>query len=171
MSAPPSRPSPYQGLTPFDERDAAYFFGRERDSRLIAADLFAAPLTVLYGASGVGKSSVLRAGVLPLLRQDQKILAIIFGAWQTEPLRALKRAVRDAVVAMADGSEGPRLEQEMVRLETQSLAGYLTGTSSLVQRRLLLILDQFEVLAVPPKMTSSAASFRPLRRPVRLPSA
>ena len=52
ISPKPSRESPYKGLTPYDERDAPYFFGREKETRLIAASL--------YGASGVGKSSVLR---------------------------------------------------------------------------------------------------------------
>ena len=45
-----------------------FFFGREKEMRLIAANLFASPLTLLYGASGVGKSSILRAGVINHLR-------------------------------------------------------------------------------------------------------
>ncbi len=57
---------PYKGLQPYTEEDRDYFFGRERDQEIIASNLFAASLTVLYGASGVGKSSVLRAGVVPI---------------------------------------------------------------------------------------------------------
>lgn len=60
---------PYVGLVPFDESDAPYFFGRQRECNLIVANLTASRLTLLYAASGVGKSSVLRAGVLPRLRQ------------------------------------------------------------------------------------------------------
>ena len=56
------RDSPYQGLAPYDEGDAAFFFGRDRERDLITANLMASRLTVLYGVSGVGKSSVLRAG-------------------------------------------------------------------------------------------------------------
>ncbi len=56
--------SPYKGLTPYTEGDAAFFFGRETEREIIVANLMAARLTVLYGPSGVGKSSVLRAGVL-----------------------------------------------------------------------------------------------------------
>ena len=47
---------PYVGLQPFEEADRDYFFGRERDQRIIIANLLSAPLTVLYGSSGVGKS-------------------------------------------------------------------------------------------------------------------
>ena len=63
---------PYKGLRPFEATavDASLFFGRERERDLIAANLVAARLTVLYGASGVGKSSVLRAGVVQTLREQ-----------------------------------------------------------------------------------------------------
>jgi ATP/maltotriose-dependent transcriptional regulator MalT len=43
----------------FDEKNAAYFFGRERESDLIVANLIASRLTLLYAPSGVGKTSVL----------------------------------------------------------------------------------------------------------------
>lgn len=55
---------PYVGLVPYTEEDSRFFFGRERETRQVVANLFASRLTLLYGASGVGKSSVLRAGVL-----------------------------------------------------------------------------------------------------------
>jgi len=63
---------PYRGLAVFEEQDAAFFFGREaatievldRMSRLLAG----AGLLVVSGVSGAGKSSLLRAGVLPRIR-------------------------------------------------------------------------------------------------------
>src|SRR5206468_13015557 len=66
--------SPYRGLAVFGEQDAGWFFGREaaaialldRMSRLLAG----MGLLVLSGASGAGKSSLLRAGVLPRIRAD-----------------------------------------------------------------------------------------------------
>ena len=66
--------SPYRGLSVFGERDAGWFFGREaaavalldRMSRLLAGT----GLLVVSGASGAGKSSLLRAGVLPRVRAD-----------------------------------------------------------------------------------------------------
>ncbi len=63
-------PSPYKGLAPYEDSDldALLFFGRERESEVIAANLMAARLTILYGPSGVGKSSLLRAGVTSRLR-------------------------------------------------------------------------------------------------------
>ena len=63
MPDPVAEWSPYKGLLPYDEKDAPYFFGRDRERRQISAALRASRLTVLYGESGAGKSSVLAAGV------------------------------------------------------------------------------------------------------------
>ena len=51
------------------EEDARFFFGREKIRNVIIDSLQSWRLTLLYGASGVGKSSVLYAGVVPKLRQ------------------------------------------------------------------------------------------------------
>ena len=62
--------SPFKGLAYFGDSqyDVLLFFGRERESEVVAANLMASRLTVLYGPSGVGKSSLLRAGVAQRLR-------------------------------------------------------------------------------------------------------
>src|SRR5262245_24780241 len=61
--------SPYKGLMPFSEKDAPFFFGRESERKIISANLRTRRLTVLFGPSGVGKSSVINAGVVYDLRQ------------------------------------------------------------------------------------------------------
>ena len=63
--------SPYKGLASFEdsELDALLFFGREREIAAVAANVLANRLTVLYGPSGVGKSSLLGAGVARRLRE------------------------------------------------------------------------------------------------------
>lgn len=58
---------PYVGLRPFRTEDADRFFGRATESHDVAALWQANRLTVVYGSSGVGKTSLLRAGVIPLL--------------------------------------------------------------------------------------------------------
>jgi hypothetical protein len=55
---------PYKGLQAYTEEDGNYFFGRDADSDLVIANLMASRLTLLYGPSGVGKSSLLQAGVV-----------------------------------------------------------------------------------------------------------
>jgi tetratricopeptide (TPR) repeat protein len=58
---------PYVGVRPFRAEDGDRFHGRETEARDLAALWRANRLTVLYGASGVGKTSLLMAGVIPLL--------------------------------------------------------------------------------------------------------
>ena len=58
---------PYKGLASFDRDDAEYFFGREGLVAELVAHLVGATLLAVVGASGSGKSSVVRAGLLPAL--------------------------------------------------------------------------------------------------------
>ena len=68
---------PYRGLLPFSESDAEVFYGRERLAAELAAKLAARAacggLVVVTGASGAGKSSLLRAGLLPILARGQQL--------------------------------------------------------------------------------------------------
>ncbi len=95
---------PYKGLRPYEATavDASLFFGRDAERDLIAANLVAARLTVLYGASGVGKSSVLRAGVVQTLREQSLagggFAVALYADWSVgDPIEALAQTVRDAV--------------------------------------------------------------------------
>ena len=100
-------PSPYKGLRSFDDSDldALLFFGRERDREVIVANLLAARLTVLYGPSGVGKSSVLSAGVARQLRElPESPLVVVFSSWAEGPARTLAGAVAAAAGVEEDGS-------------------------------------------------------------------
>src|SRR5258708_36543621 len=73
---------PYKGLQPYTEQDRRFFFGRTRDEQIIISNLYPAQLTVFYGASGVGKSSVLLAGAVPLLKQEPNLTVVVFRNWQ-----------------------------------------------------------------------------------------
>jgi tetratricopeptide (TPR) repeat protein len=130
------RRSPYQSLIPYDEKDAPFFFGREKETRVITANLFASRLTLLYGASGVGKSSVLQAGVAHHLRPRKDLLVVVFNTWQNDPLSKLRAAVAKAA-APATGESDPLPD-------SASLAEYLAEYSARLNCRLMIILDQFE---------------------------
>ena len=88
--------NPYKGLRPFDEADAADFFGRDDLVRRLVERLAASPpvrLTVLAGPSGAGKSSVVRAGLIPQLRAgDESVVGMVPGS---DPQAALTRATGD----------------------------------------------------------------------------
>jgi WD40 repeat protein len=105
---------PFKGLAAFGPEDADYFFGRERLGAELVARLVGAPLLAIVGASGTGKSSVLRAGLLPALAGG-----VLPGseAWQLVVIRPGPRPQRE-------------LDRELDRVEGDS--------------RLLIAVDQFE---------------------------
>lgn len=61
---------PYRGLRPFREEDASFFFGRQVFIDLLTQAVSCQALVALVGASGCGKSSVARAGLIPHLRRE-----------------------------------------------------------------------------------------------------
>src|SRR5271165_1942987 len=144
--------SPYRGLLHFREEDAPFFFGREAAIDRLANAVQRQPFVAVVGASGSGKSSVVRAGLVPRLRSDRRT------AWETiilvptdQPLKALARALVPLLEPMM--SEVDRL------VEAAKLTEHLrSGTISLydiVERilekqsgidRLLIVVDQFEEL-------------------------
>ena len=71
-SAPPV--CPFKGLLPFEEADARFFFGRERLIDELLPRLRDAPLLLISGPSGIGKSSLLRAGLLPRVTDLRRIV-------------------------------------------------------------------------------------------------
>lgn len=128
---------PYKGLQPYTEEDRAYFFGRERDQEIIAANLYASPLTVLYGASGAGKSSVLLAGVVPQLRQARRLAIVVFRDWQNPDFQAaLKRALRQEV----ERSLGKPCEIDTAL----PFDDFLAACARKLRGPVFFVLDQFE---------------------------
>jgi energy-coupling factor transporter ATP-binding protein EcfA2 len=59
--------SPYRGLDRFEDRDMAPFFGRDQLIKSLLTQLSSSPILLVLGASGSGKSSLVRAGLLPAL--------------------------------------------------------------------------------------------------------
>ncbi len=60
--------NPWPGLAAYDEASATFFFGRQEEADELFRFIRSAPLTVVYGKSGLGKTSLLQAGLYPKLR-------------------------------------------------------------------------------------------------------
>ncbi len=133
---------PYKGLAPYTQRDRNYFFGRERDQEIIISNLYASHLTVLYGASGVGKSSVLLAGVVPSLHMEARIAVVVFRSWQSASfIQALKNDVLEVVAEKTigtDDAEASNIDQSL------PLDEFLSQAARKIHGPIFLIFDQFE---------------------------
>ncbi len=66
----------YPGTRPFTEQEREMFFGRDRDIAGLFQMIRLEQLVVLFGKSGLGKTSLLSAGVLPLLRETGKYMPV-----------------------------------------------------------------------------------------------
>jgi WD40 repeat protein len=132
---------PFKGLLPYSEEDERYFFGRTTERRVIRDNLCASRLTVLYGPSGVGKSSVLGAGVVHDLRKDPDYVVVYFGtqgAWRSEPVASLNAALQVSLTSL------PGFKANGNRQPPPGLFPDLSEQLDNVDRTLLVILDQFE---------------------------
>jgi WD40 repeat protein/DNA-binding SARP family transcriptional activator len=94
---------PFKGLASYDVSDAEYFFGRERLVAELVARLVGAPLLGVVGPSGSGKSSVLRAGLLPALAGG-----VLPGSerWRQALVRPGAHPLRELGTALADIDDG-----------------------------------------------------------------
>ena len=142
---------PYKGLGAYTEADKDYFFARDTARDLVVANLMASRLTVLYGPSGVGKSSQLQAGVLPLLRQTaegafsylavEEAIIVYWASWRNDPRVELGNPLLHAVprpeVVRDLAARRPPLSLELVQ-----------EVATRFHADVYLLLDQFEELAL-----------------------
>jgi WD40 repeat protein len=131
--------SPFKGLAPFDDSplDALLFFGREREIEIIVANLIAKRLTVLYGPSGVGKTSLLRAGVAQRLHAEPDALVVLVSSWAGDPVTEILDATEEAALRAADSEIEPARR-------IGSLADVLGRWARRLNSSVYVVLDQFE---------------------------
>ncbi|MFF4501350.1 trypsin-like peptidase domain-containing protein [Streptomyces sp. NPDC001401] len=132
---------PYRGLEPFREEDADLFHGREEDIARITASVHDHALVTVVGASGSGKSSLVRAGVLPALHAEGFTTTVFRPIRGTRPVRALVRTL--AAEAGTDPTRAAAADDpaEEASLLTEDLLDH--GG----ERGHVLFLDQFEEVA------------------------
>jgi len=173
---PPPRASaeyPFVGLTNYTENDAEFFFGRDDERQIIVGNLRASRLTLLYAASGAGKSSVLRAGVMPRLRtlaerdrartEAAGYIPIVFSAWSGAQLSSVGHeppetqggeqspanaaggdVVSDLIAEIQREVNNYRPGADMLQLPRHRLDEAVEVAARDVEATLLIVLDQFE---------------------------
>lgn len=140
---------PYAGLRAFQEEDAGRFFGREREIAGLATRLMETPLMAIVGPSGIGKSSLLRAGVLPALKASGEPWRSIVIRPGRDPMTALARVISPMVGGAGSASDEQKLQNELrakLIMEPGYFGNVLRVEARRLSTRLLLVVDQFEEL-------------------------
>lgn len=138
--------SPFRGLLPFEATDSALFFGRDPEIEQVLNHLSRNPFLAIVGGSGTGKTSLLRAGIIPAIHRGRLRTAEgLAGIWQTVLFRPspervgwvpenLSQLANDRVVKLSKAFESD--EPQAVRRLMQDLIP--RGES------LIIAVDQFE---------------------------
>jgi serine/threonine protein kinase len=142
--------SPYPGLTAFQESDAGRFFGRTQDILSMEARIREQPLLAVVGPSGVGKSSFVRAGVVPALKASGESWEVFSTRPGRSPLEALATMVspvtRSSGVDVAAEAERQPDMVDRLRGEPGYLGTLLRSRARRKSSSILIYVDQFEEL-------------------------
>lgn len=138
---------PWLGLASFTEDTRGFFFGRDEEVAELARRVQRKLLTVLFGQSGLGKTSILRAGLVPRLRGQGYCpiyVRIAYSADAPEPGEQIKQAI------LATARHSGQWTQAGVATEGESLWEFLHHRDDVLRDESgktlipLLIFDQFE---------------------------
>ncbi|WP_233856168.1 nSTAND1 domain-containing NTPase [Paraburkholderia sp. HD33-4] len=143
--------SPYPGLRPFRYDESDVFFGREKQIDLLITRLAVNRFLAVIGSSGCGKSSLVRAGLLPALNAG--FMAQVGSRWRIialrpgeRPLRQLTRAVSDANLfgSARPAEESAAFVEASLRRGPLGLVEVVQSADALRDQALLVLVDQFE---------------------------
>lgn len=132
LAAAPLPEEPYKALASYEAQDRALFFGRDREIEELTALIHAHRLVLLYGASGVGKTSLLQAGVLPRLEESDPGYAVVSVRALTDPAEAIRTALRR------------QWSEAVLPANDVPLVDFLTAAIRAAARQLVVVIDQFE---------------------------
>jgi hypothetical protein len=140
---------PYVGLDPFEAAHSDYFFGRSRDSKIIADHVSARPVTILYGPSGVGKTSILNVGLPKALAHGRGWMIAVLRDWQNPD--SLERLAVKAVLRAVPSPQRLAVKAALQQVSRPHHPTHQFGLTPLIAhatratgRRLVLVFDQFE---------------------------
>jgi formylglycine-generating enzyme required for sulfatase activity len=137
--------NPWPGLLPFGEADWKYFHGRDFETDLLYRKVERERLTVLFGLSGLGKSSILQAGLFPSLRREN-VLPVYIRLDFSPDKPDLTAQVKTAIVREAERSKveapTPQPKETLWEYFHRSDADFWSERHRIVVP--LLVFDQFE---------------------------
>ncbi len=157
-----NRHSPFRSLQTFEPEDAWLFFGRDPEINKLLERLACSPVLVVIGNSGCGKSSLIRAGLVPALHAGRfSCEGKEIDSWRTAVIRpsdapfdylaeivasqlAPESSLRERADFIAECRERARLDQNALRNAITALVGAFKPREKADQTHVLLVADQFE---------------------------
>ncbi|MCT7978454.1 nSTAND1 domain-containing NTPase, partial [Laspinema olomoucense] len=146
--------NPYKGLEAFQEADAPYFFGRSELTRDLVNLIHDKTFLAVSGSSGSGKSSVVRAGLIPELKKGST-----FSETATWKIYEPFKPGDDPLGSLAQVLVDEKLSLEQVNAELAQGAKGLQRLISQTKRPCVLVVDQFEELFTPQCPNEARKSF------------
>ncbi|MGD9063231.1 MAG: ATP-binding protein [Desulfobacterales bacterium] len=151
MSRQPQVQNPFVGLRPFESEDSLYYFGRGDQIKALLRQLHQTRFLAVVGSSGCGKSSLVRAGLIPNLEagflvQNRDLWHIATMKPGDAPLQSLARALFSV---LGESTETKSLETYTETIRRSGAQAVLEKTLPVLDRQdanLLLLVDQFEEL-------------------------
>ncbi len=136
--------SPYMGLQYFDETDAEWFFGRQEITLRLIEAVSSHRFTAVIGASGSGKSSVVRAGLIPQMK------SLAYPSWQVKVITPSTHPLESLAICLTKESESVTATSTLIDdMQNDHRSLHLYCQKNLLTNkatRILLIIDQFEEL-------------------------
>jgi hypothetical protein len=154
--------NPWPGLDSFEETASDFFHGREAEGEELVRRVIEAPVVVLFGKSGLGKTSLLKAGLFPRMRQRHLLPVYVrLALTSTAPalIDQVRHALRDTLAR--EGVDAPPMT------DGESLWAYLHRTklelwgAQNYQQTPVFVFDQFEeVFTLGESLGAAVQSFR-----------
>ena len=144
--------SPYPGLRPFEMDEWQIFFGREAITDEVIEQLISQHVVSVHGSSGSGKSSLVRAGIMPRLKQDHANSGLTWRNCAMVPGNAPLRNLAEALASLDEEASPAERVDRVLEIRRLLNRGSEAGSEicRLLRRgprdHLCILVDQFEEL-------------------------
>jgi len=136
--------NPFPGIRSYESNEDELFFGREIQVRELIEKLFQTRFLAIVGSSGCGKSSLIKAGVVPSLLKNK--LNLSSTNWKVNIFRPSDDPIGNLAEALAEGRVKPESIAEKLRTGKEGLVNVLASQDHPDTQSRLIIIDQFEEL-------------------------